>query len=116
MPCVAFTVPLLPGQTDAHRVGLATCWLGGRREAYRDARRRAGITREAVWVQFTSDGHVAVVYLEADDLAAAFTMMATSAEPFDRWFRGHVHQVHGSAWDVGSTISELILDFDTDRT
>jgi len=66
MPCVAFTVPLLPGQTDAHRVGLATCWLGGRREAYRDARRRAGITREAVWVQFTSDGHVAVVYLEAE--------------------------------------------------
>ena len=44
-----------------------------------------------------SRGDVAVVYLEADDLAAAFTILGTSAEPFDRWFRDHVRQVHGIA-------------------
>jgi hypothetical protein len=56
---------------------------------------------------------VAVVYLEADDLATAFTIWGTSAEPFDRWFRGHVRQVHGTAWDDGFAAPELVLDYGT---
>ncbi len=79
------------------------------------ARRRAGIIREAVWIQPGPGGNVAVLYLEADDLATAFTILATSAEPFDRWFRGHVRQVHGIALDEGFTAPELVLDFDTSR-
>ena len=115
MQCVAFAVPLLAGQTEAVRLALASCWAGARKEAYQDARRRAGIIREAVWIQPAPGADVAVVYLEADDLAAAFTILATSAEPFDRWFRGHVRQVHGIAWDEGFTAPELVLDFDTSR-
>jgi hypothetical protein len=113
--CVAFAVPLLPGQAEAHRVALASCWAGARKEAYQDARRRAGIIREAVWIQPGPGGDVAVVYLEADDLAAAFTIVGASAEPFDRWFRGHVRLVHGVALDEGFTAPELLLDFDTSR-
>jgi hypothetical protein len=112
---VAFAVPLLPGQAGAVRIALASCWSGARREAYQDARRRAGIIREAVWIQPGSGGDVAVVYLEADDLAAAFTVLGTSAEPFDRWFRDHAGQVHGAAWEDGFTAPELMLDFDTSR-
>ena len=112
---VAFAVPLLSGQTEADRVALASCWFGARKEAYQDARRRAGIIREAVWIQPGPGGDVAVVYLEADDLATAFTIWGTSAEPFDRWFRGHVRQVHGIAWEEGFTAPELVLDFDTSR-
>ena len=56
-----------------------------------------------------------MVYLEADDLAAAFTIWGTSAEPFDRWFRGRVRQVHGIALDAGFTAPELVLDSDTGR-
>jgi hypothetical protein len=115
MQAVAFAVPLLPGQTEAVRVALASCWSGARTEAYQDARRRAGIIREAVWIQPAPRGDVAVVYLEADDLATAFTILGTSAEPFDRWFRGHVRQVHGIAWEEGFAAPELVLDFDTSR-
>ena len=115
MQSVAFAVPLLPGQTEAVRLALASCQAGARREAYQDARRRAGIIREAVWIQPGPGGDVAVVYLEADDLATAFTILGNSAEPFDRWFRGHVRQVHGIAWDQGFTAPELVLDFDTSR-
>src|SRR5215468_1279037 len=43
----------------------------------------AGIIREAVWIQPAPGGDIAVVYLEADDLATAFTIVGTSAEPFD---------------------------------
>ena len=115
MQAVAFAVPLLPGQAGAVRIALASCWSGARKEAYQDARRRAGIIREAVWIQPGPGGDVAVVYLEADDLAAAFTILGTSAEPFDRWFRDHAGQVHGAAWEDGFTTPELVLDFDTSR-
>ena len=115
MQCVALAVALLPGQAGAVRVALASCQAGARKEAYQDARRRAGIIREAVWIQPGPGGDVAVVYLEADDLATAFTIWGTSAEPFDRWFRGHVRQVHGVAWEEGVTAPELVLDFDTSR-
>src|SRR5215472_8574253 len=115
MQSVAFAVPLLPGQTEANRIALASCWVDARKEAYQDARRRAGIIREAVWIQPAPGGDVAMVYLEADDLAAAFAILGTSAEPFDRWFRDHVRQVHGIAWEEGFTAPELVLDFDTSR-
>jgi hypothetical protein len=113
--CVAFAVRLLPGQAGAVRVALASCWSGARKEAYQDARRRAGIIREAVWIQPGPGGDVAVVYLEADDLATAFTLLGTSAEPFDRWFRGHAGQVHGIVLEDGFTAPELVLDYGTSR-
>jgi hypothetical protein len=53
--CVAFAVPVLPGQAEAARVALASCQAGARKEAYQDARRRAGIVREAVWIQPATD-------------------------------------------------------------
>jgi hypothetical protein len=115
MQSVAFAVALLPGQTEAVQVALASCQAGARKEAYQDARRRAGIVREAVWIQPGPGRDVAVVYLEADELAAAFTIVGTSAEPFDRWFRDHAGQVHGIAMDDGFTAPELVLDFDTSR-
>jgi hypothetical protein len=116
MQSAGFARPLLVGQTDANRIALASCWVGARKEAYEDARRRAGIVREAVWIQpGPGGGDVAVVYLEADDLAAAFTILGTSVEPFDRWFRDHVRQVHGVALEEGFTPLELVLDFDINR-
>jgi hypothetical protein len=115
MQLVAFAVPLLPGQAEAVRGALGSCRAGARREAYQDARRRAGIIGEAVWIQPGPGVDVAVVYLEADDLATAFAILGTSAEPFDRWFRGHVRQVQGLAWDQGFTAPELVLDYGTGR-
>jgi hypothetical protein len=112
---VAFAVPLLPGQTKANRAALRSCQDGARKEAYQDARRRAGIIREAVWIQPSPGGDVAVVYREADDVAAAFTILGTSSEPFERWFGDHLRQVHGMAWEEGFTTPELVLDFDTSR-
>jgi hypothetical protein len=115
MPSIAFSCPLEVGQTDAHRTALASCWVGARKEAYQDARRRAGIVREAVWIQATVGGHLAVVYLEADDLATAFRILRTSPEPFDRWFRDQVGHLPGVALDEGIAPPELVLDFDVNR-
>jgi hypothetical protein len=56
-----------------------------------------------------------VVYLEADDLHAAFTILRTSAEPFDRWFRDSLGGLYRIAWDERFTAPELVLDLDTNR-
>ena len=74
-------------------------------------RERHGITREAVWIQQTPGGDVAVVLMEAKDLEAAFKGVAASDDPFDRWFREHVRDVHGINLEEGMTPPEQILDF-----
>jgi hypothetical protein len=111
MPAIGFVLPLLPDKTDIDRAAMESCWHGERRAAHEDARRRAGITREAVWIQSGPAGNVVVVYMEADDLEAAFKTVASSEEPFDRWFRDHVREVHGIALEDGVAPPEQILDF-----
>lgn len=115
MQRIAFAVLLPPGQTEASVKALTSCWMGARKEAFQDARRRAGIVREAVWIQSAYSGDLAIVYLEADDLDIAFTILGTSAEPFDHWFRAHLREVHGSALEEAFNPPDLVLDFDANR-
>ncbi len=110
MPAIGFVLPLLPGKTDVDRAAMVSCWHGERR-VYEDAPAACWATREAVWNQPGPTGDVVVVYMEADDLEAAFKMVASSEEPFDRWFRDHVRQVHGVALEEGFAPPEQILDF-----
>lgn len=111
MTAIAFALPLLPGKTDLDREVMTACWRGERKAAYEDSRRRAGITRESTWIQATPGGDVAVVFLEADDLATAFQTIAASEEPFDAWFRAHVREVHGIDLAEGFAPPEIVLDF-----
>ncbi|HYF24861.1 MAG TPA: hypothetical protein VD931_03895 [Baekduia sp.] len=111
MQSVGFVAPLLPGKTETDREVMRSCWDGERRAAHADARRRLGVVRESVWIQQTPAGDVAVVLLEAQDLAAAFEGMASSDEPFDRFFREHVRDVHGLDLAEGFPPPEQVLDF-----
>ena len=111
MQSLAFVLPLLPGKTDADRVAMTSCWTGERREAFDEARRRVGIAREAVFIQHTPAGDVVVVYVESEDIEAAMTALATSHDPFDRWFRDHVRDVHGIDLADGFAPPEQVLDF-----
>ena len=111
MDSIGFIAPLLPGKSETDRAAMISCWRGDRREAYEQSRRRLGITREAVFIQPTPAGDVAVVYMESDDVEAALKGMATSEDPFDTWFRDHVRDVHGINIEDGFPPPELIMDF-----
>ena len=111
MQTIGFIVPLLPGKTEADRAAMISCWRGERREAYEASRRRLAITREAIYVQSTPIGDVAVVYWEADDVEAAFKGMATSDEAHNVWFRDHVREVHGINVEDGFPPPEQVLDY-----
>jgi len=108
---IAFAAPLLPGKTEADREALASAQSGESRTAHEESRRRAGITREAVWLQSTPDGDVAVVLIEADDVAAALGALATSQEPYDVAFRDHIKDVHGMDLSEGFPPPAQVLDF-----
>ena len=111
MPTIAFATPLLPGMTGLDRDVMTSFQAGERQTDYEDARRRAGITREKVWIQATPAGDMAIVYIEAGDLDAAFTALSKSDEPFDRWFRDHVQRVHGFSLADEFHAPEQVLDF-----
>jgi hypothetical protein len=111
MPTIAFAAPLLPGMTQVDRDVMTSFQSGERKTDYEDARRRAGITREQVWIQTTPAGDMAIVYLEADDLDAAWTTLGKSDEPFDRWFRDHLQQVHGFSLANDFHAPQQVLDF-----
>ncbi len=111
MQTIAFAAPLLPGKTDADREALASCAHGDRRAEHEASRKRAGITREAVWIQSTPGGDVAVVVIEAPDIQAAMGALASSDEPFDNWFREHIRDVHGMDLAEDSPPPEQVLDF-----
>jgi hypothetical protein len=111
MPTIAFAAPLLPGMTQVDRDVMTSFQSGERKTDYEDARRRAGITREQVWIQTTPAGDMAIVYLEADDLDAALTTLGKSDEPFDQWFRNHLQQVHGFSLANDFHAPQQVLDF-----
>jgi hypothetical protein len=111
MQMIAFAMPLLPGMTDVDRDALISFQNGERQADYEASRRSATITRESSWIQTTPMGDLAVVYIEADDLGAAFATLGSSDEPFDRWFRDHVRQVHGVSLADGFPPPEMVLDY-----
>jgi hypothetical protein len=108
---ICFAVPLLPGMTDNDRAAMLSCWKGDRREDHASSRQRHGITRESVWIQSSPIGDVAIVLLQAGDLAAALEGLASSPSAFDQWFRDHVAAVHGINLADGIALPEQVLDY-----
>jgi hypothetical protein len=111
MQCIAFAVPILPGKTETSRDETRSAVEGERKAAHESSRERHGISREAVWLQQTPAGDMVVVYLEANDLEAAFAGMGSSQEPFDQWFRDHVREVHGIDLAQGFPPPEQLIDY-----
>jgi hypothetical protein len=111
MQCIAFATPIIPGKTETDRDAMRSCTEGERKAAHESSRERHGISREAVWLQQTPGGDVAVVYLEADDLQTAFAGLGSSQEPFDQWFRELIRDVHGIDLAQGFPPPEPMVDY-----
>jgi hypothetical protein len=112
MQTIAFAAPIVPGKTDVLREAALSQTPGGeRRGAYEASRERHGITREAAWIQQTPMGDMSVVYIEADDLEAAFAGLGTSQDPFDVWFRENTREIHGLDLEDGFPPPEQVLEY-----
>jgi hypothetical protein len=94
MASYAFAVPVLPGKSEAAR-RLAAESSGPRRSESEESQRRVGITKQEVWLQQTPQGDICVVYWEVDDPTRAFQELASSDNPFDRWYLQQLKEIHG---------------------
>jgi hypothetical protein len=111
MPAIGFAVTILSGKTESDRANIQSVAAGERHADYVESRRRAGITREATWIQSTPMGDLAVVFIESDDPEAAMKTLATSNDPFDVWFRDGIQEVHGIDLAAGFPPPDQVLDF-----
>lgn len=93
MATMAFTFPILPGQTGHWRAFAAEV-SGPRRAEWDDMHRRTGMT-ENWYLQAHPRGDAGIIYMEGDDFQAAFQRLAASDHPFDAWYREQIRQVHG---------------------
>ncbi len=86
---------------------------GPRRAGLLASRARLGITSEQVWLRQTPNGTFAVAVLKASDILAALARLATSQDPFDRWWRAEIEAIHGL--DLSQPLpgppNEQIMDF-----
>src|SRR2546425_11260970 len=81
MASLGMALPLLPGKTESWKRWTQEM-AGPRLSEYQASRQRLGITREASFLQQTPQGNMAVLYIEAEDIARGFQGLARSQEPF----------------------------------
>lgn len=100
MAVTTFAAPILPGKTDAWKNAIAEV-TGARKEAYLQARRSLGVTREVASLQQTPHGDFVVVFIEADDVSNILQKIIAATDPFHTWFNEAVlkacHGIDGSA-------------------
>ena len=94
MASLAMALPLLPGKTEAWQHWVQEM-AGARLSEFQASRKRLGIFREASFLQQTPMGDMALLYIEAEDIAHAFQGLATSQEPFDVLFRQRTQEFFG---------------------
>ena len=106
--CVA--VPIQPGKLENWKRFIAEL-DGPRRSEHEASRRRMGIRRESAWLQ--EDPPMAIVQIDADDPARASRELAKSDDPFDRWFREQVMDIHGLDFSKAAGVppNQLLLDY-----
>jgi hypothetical protein len=84
---------------------LARELMGDRHDEYALARQAIGVEREAVFLETTAMGDVAVFYWRARDPQASLRELAASEEPFDVWLRDQAAKAHPVALDMLTEIA-----------
>jgi hypothetical protein len=112
MASLAMTLPLLPGKTEDWKRWVQEM-AGTRLSAFQASRMRLGITREASFLQQTPAGDMAILYIEAEDMARAFLGLATSQDPFDVLFRQRTQEFFGLdlAQPPSGPLPETVFDW-----
>jgi hypothetical protein len=91
---VLIVAPILPGKAEAWRRFIQEMW-GSRRQEYEASRRRLGIRVERAWISETRRRTIGIMMIEADHLEETLAALATSAHPFDCWFREQLLTLQG---------------------
>lgn len=94
MPVIAFSIPILAGETEAFRAAHRR-FVVNRRTEFEASRRRLGVTAERGFLQRTPHGDLAVVVFDVSDPARMLAGTASSMETIDADFRRYLLDVFG---------------------
>jgi hypothetical protein len=111
MENLSWAVPILPGKLDAWHA--FNDEMQSRWDEHTASRREMGVHREVVSLMDTPVGPLVCLYHEADDLAAAFRILATSESPYLVWFREKGREIHGLTAEMllAPPPAEVKIDF-----
>jgi hypothetical protein len=112
----AIAVPVLESKVDAWKAWAREC-TGPRREDFDRFNERMGLTLHRAWLMQTRQGPLAIVVTDGPGAENFLQKMATSREPFDRWFRERVSEYHAIDFSRPAmlTPAELFLDWQAPR-
>jgi hypothetical protein len=112
----AVAVPVLETKEDAWKAWLLEC-TGPRREEFDRFNERMGLTLHRAWLVQSLQGPLAVAVFDGPGAENFLQKMATSQEPFDRWFRERVAEFHAIDLSKPDMLSpgELFLDWQARR-
>jgi hypothetical protein len=110
MASVAFAIPRQEGSED-HSKELVEALTGERGKEVHSRRVQHGFSRIKVWHQ--DDPQIAIVYIEADDLQAAFRAMAADEHEHNKWVSGMIEKISGRHPSDHATrpASRLVIDW-----
>lgn len=107
-----FTLPILPGKTEAARAFLREM-NSSRKQQCAECNQGLGIVKDVWAIQQTPQGDVFVAYLAGGNITEAFQQVATSQSEFDRWFKQQVQQTTGADLNTppAGPLSEILADY-----
>jgi hypothetical protein len=106
-----FTLPILPGKTEAARAFLQEM-EGPRKQELAACGQSVGIAREVWAIQQMPQGDMFVAYMAGEDIAEAFKQLAASQSEFDRWVKQQLQETTGADLNTPppGPISEILTD------
>ena len=112
----AIAVPVLETKVDEWRAWVLEC-TGPRRVEFDRFNERMGLTLHRAWLMQTLQGPLAIVVFDGPGADNFLQKMATSQEPFDRWFRGRISEYHAIDFSRPNILNpaELFLDWQAPR-
>jgi hypothetical protein len=108
----ALAVPLKPDKVEAWK-----SWVrelkGARREEFEAFSERMGLTFMRAWLTQGREGWIGIAVLDGPGAENFLQKLASSQEPFDKWFRERVNEYHQADFSKREAVprSEMYLDW-----
>ena len=93
MPTFAYAIPIISGKLEAWRRFLQEM-TGSRRLEYEASRHRLGMFREVIWLVPSYNAGLIIWSHETATREEVWPKLAASAEPFDRWLKRQMFELH----------------------
>jgi hypothetical protein len=111
MPLFVFVAPIQPNKTAEFRQ-FVNDLKGSRKAEYEASRKEAGFHQEAIFLQQTPRGEMAVIVQDADTEGSALEALRAMKDPFQDWYFQRMKDINGvDLAGPGTPVNELLLDY-----